>query len=122
MAAKREIKTPGVTAEPNQDQQQAQTPDTTQDTSTKDQAEAALGHITGGDDQSTGEVGSQDHGPTETLDLTPPEWIVQILEGQARLEQKLDAILSQSPNAPATPKAKGRFKLVEGKGHVWTED
>lgn len=121
MAAKREIKTPGVTAEPIQEEQ-AQTPDTTQDTSTKDQAEAALGHITGGDDQSTGEVGSQDHGPTETLDLTPPEWIVQILEGQARLEQKLDAILSQSPNAPATPKAKGRFKLVEGKGHVWTEE
>lgn len=120
MAAKREIKTPGVTAEQNQEQQ-AQTPDANQDTSTKDQAEAALGHITGGDDQGAGEVGSQDHGPTETLDLTPPEWIVQILEGQARLEQKLNAILSQS-NAGSVPKPKGRFKLVEGKGHVWTED
>ncbi|HBI8966090.1 TPA: hypothetical protein JI402_RS03430 [Acinetobacter baumannii] len=119
MAAKREIKTPGVTAETNQEQQ-AQTPDTTQDTSTKDQADAALGHITGGDDQGAGEVGSQDHGPTETLDLTPPEWIVQILEGQARLEQKLNAILSQS-NAGSVPKPKGRFKLVDGKGHVWVE-
>ncbi|WP_290008103.1 hypothetical protein [Acinetobacter pittii] len=56
MAAKREIKTPGVTAEQNQEQQ-AQTPDTTQDTSTKDQAEAALAHITNGDDQNTGETG-----------------------------------------------------------------
>ncbi|WP_151859488.1 hypothetical protein [Acinetobacter nosocomialis] len=56
MAAKREIKTPGVTAEQNQEQQ-AQTPDTTQDTSTKDQAEAALAHITKGDDQNTGETG-----------------------------------------------------------------
>ncbi|EPF6219505.1 hypothetical protein LNJ60_004071 [Acinetobacter baumannii] len=119
MAAKREIKTPGVTAEPNQEQQ-AQTPDTNQDTSTKDQAEAALGHITNGEDQSTGEVGSQDHGPTETLDLTPPEWVALILEGQARLEQKLDAILSQS-NVGAVPKPKGRFKLVDGKGHVWVE-
>lgn len=119
-ANKREIKTPGVTAEPNQEQQ-AQTPDANQDTSTKDQADAALGHITSGDDQSTGEAGSEDQDATETLDLTPPEWIAQILEGQARLEQKLDAILSQSPNAPAAPKAKGRFQLVEGKGHVWVE-
>lgn len=56
MAAKREIQTPGVTATQNQEQQ-AQTPDTNQDTSTKDQADAALDHITGGDDQSTGETG-----------------------------------------------------------------
>ncbi|MCA4383386.1 hypothetical protein G3N09_17250 [Acinetobacter baumannii] len=56
MAAKREIQTPGVTATQNQEQQ-AQTPDTNQDTSTKDQADAALGHITGGDDQNTGETG-----------------------------------------------------------------
>lgn len=121
MAGKREIKTPGVTAEQNQEQE-AQTTDTNQDTSTKDQAEAALDHINNGDDQGAGEVGSQEHGPTETLDLTPPEWIAQILEGQARLEQKLNAILSQSPNAPVTPKAKGRFKLVKGEGHVWTEE
>ncbi|MDG9779438.1 hypothetical protein N7565_18625 [Acinetobacter baumannii] len=120
MAAKREIKTPGVTAEQNQEEQKVVAPEPEQDTSTKDQAEAALGHITGGDDQGAGEVGSQDHGPTETLDLTPPEWIVQILEGQARLEQKLNAILSQS-NAGSVPKPKGRFKLVDGKGHVWVE-
>lgn len=111
MAAKREIKTPGVTAEQNQDQQQAQTPDTTQDTSTKDQAEAALSEILSGPQDS--------EGPTQT-DI--PDWASAILQGQTRLEQKLDAILSQSPNAPDTPKAKGRFKLVEGKGHVWTED
>ncbi len=49
-ANKREIKTPGVTAEPNQEQQ-AQTPDTNQDTSTKDQADAALDHITGGESE-----------------------------------------------------------------------
>ncbi|MDC5478916.1 hypothetical protein OHW97_01880 [Acinetobacter baumannii] len=109
MAAKREIKTPGVTAEPNQEQQ-AQTPDTTQDTSTKDQAEAALSEILSGPQDS--EV------PAQT-DI--PDWASAILEGQIRLEQKLDAILSQSPNAPATPKPKGRFKLVEGKGHVWVE-
>ncbi|MDN8150332.1 hypothetical protein QZK05_02055 [Acinetobacter baumannii] len=111
MAAKREIKTPGVTAEPNQDQQQAQTPDTTQDTSTKDQAEAALSEIL---------FGPQDSERSTQTDI--PDWASAILQGQTRLEQKLDAILSQSPNAPATPKAKGRFKLVEGKGHVWTED
>ena len=109
MAAKREIKTPGVTAEPNQEQQ-AQTPDTNQDTSTKYQAEAALSEILSGHQDS--EV------PTQT-DI--PDWASAILEGQARLERKLDAILSQSPNAPATPKTKGRFKLVEGKGHVWVE-
>ncbi|MFW1783290.1 hypothetical protein ACG9XL_02645 [Acinetobacter nosocomialis] len=56
MAAKREIQTPGVTATQNQEQQ-AQTPDANQDTSTKDQADAALDHITGGDDQSIGETG-----------------------------------------------------------------
>lgn len=110
MAAKREIKTPGVTAEQNQDQQQAQTPDTTQDTSTKDQAEAALSEIL-----------SAPHEAIIPAQEGAPEWITAILEGQARLEQKLDAILSQSPNAPATPKAKGRFKLVDGKGHVWVE-
>ncbi|HDV0638791.1 TPA: hypothetical protein RHI40_002646 [Acinetobacter baumannii] len=110
MAAKREIKTPGVTAEPIQEQQ-AQTPDTNQDTSTKDQAEAALSEILSG--------------PQDPEVPTPPdipEWATAIVENQTRIEQKLDAILSQSPNAPATPKTKGRFKLVEGKGHVWTEE
>lgn len=110
MAAKREIKTPGVTAEQNQEQQ-AQTPDANQDTSTKDQAEAALSEILSG--------------PQDPEVPTPPdipEWATAIVENQTRIEQKLDAILSQSPNAPATPKTKGRFKLVEGKGHVWTEE
>ncbi|HFG7032450.1 hypothetical protein [Acinetobacter baumannii] len=110
MAAKREIKTPGVTAGPNQEQQ-APTPEVNQDTSTQDQAEAALSEILSGPQDS--------EGPTQT-DI--PDWASAIVESQARIEQKLDAILSQSPNAPATPKAKGRFKLVEGKGHVWTED
>lgn len=55
MAAKREIKTPGVTATQNQEQQ-AQTPDANQDTSTKDQADAALAHITNGA-ESEGETG-----------------------------------------------------------------
>ncbi|OTT95196.1 hypothetical protein [Acinetobacter baumannii] len=107
-ANKREIKTPGVTAEQNQEQQ-AQTPDTTQDTSTKDQAEAALSGILSGPQDS--------EGPTQT-DI--PEWASAILQGQARLEQKLNAILSQS-NAGSVPKPKGRFKLVDGKGHVWVE-
>lgn len=108
MAGKREIKTPGVTAETNQEQQ-AQTPDTTQDTSTKDQAEAALSEILSAPQDS--------EGPTQT-DI--PDWASAILEGQARLEQKLNAILSQS-NAGSVPKPKGRFKLVDGKGHVWVE-
>ncbi|MGQ0692603.1 hypothetical protein ACT4WE_11895 [Acinetobacter baumannii] len=109
MAAKREIKTPGVTAEPNQEEQ-AQTPDTNQDTSTKDQADAALSEIL-----------SAPHKAIIPAQEDTPEWVAVILEGQTRLEQKLDAILSQSPNAPAVPKPKGRFKLVEGKGHVWVE-
>ncbi|WP_171961708.1 hypothetical protein [Acinetobacter baumannii] len=109
MAGKREIKTPGVTAEQNQEQE-AQTPDTTQDTSTKDQAEAALSEILSGP-----------HKAIIPAQEDAPEWVTAILEGQTRLEQKLDAILSQS-NAGSVPKPKGRFKLVEGKGHVWTED
>lgn len=108
MAAKREIKTPGVTAEQNQEQE-AQTPDATQDTSTKDQAEAALSEIL-----------SAPHEAIIPAQEDAPEWVTAILEGQARLEQKLDAILSQS-NAGTVPKPKGRFKLVDGKGHVWVE-
>lgn len=108
MAAKREIKTPGVTAEQNQEQE-AQTPDTNQDTSTKDQAEAALSEIL-----------SAPHEAIIPAQEDAPEWVAAILEGQARLEQKLDAILSQS-NAGVVPKPKGRFKLVDGKGHVWVE-
>lgn len=111
MAAKREIKTPGVTAETNQEEQKVVAPEPEQDTSTKDQAEAALSEILSG--------------PQDPEVPTPPdipEWATAIVENQTRIEQKLDAILSQSPNAPATPKTKGRFKLVEGKGHVWTEE
>ncbi|MEI1678938.1 hypothetical protein V8P80_14680 [Acinetobacter baumannii] len=111
MAAKREIKTPGVTAEPIQEEQKVVAPEPEQDTSTKDQAEAALSEIL-----------SAPHEAIIPAQEGAPEWITAILEGQARLEQKLDAILSQSPNAPPVPKPKGRFKLVEGKGHVWTED
>ncbi len=111
MAAKREIKTPGVTAEPNQEEQKVVAPEPEQDTSTKDQAEAALSEILSGHQDS--EV------PTQT-DI--PDWASAILEGQARLERKLDELLSQSPNAPAATKTKGRFKLVEDKGHVWMEE
>ncbi|ENQ5875811.1 hypothetical protein ACEPKG_003878 [Acinetobacter baumannii] len=118
MAGKREIKTPGVTATQNEEQE-AQTPEVNQDTSTKDQAEAALDHITKDADNS--DIKYSDQNP-EGYVPEVPEWATAILEKQARLEQKLDAILSQSPNAPTAPKAKGRFKLVEGKGHVWTEE
>lgn len=118
MAAKREIKTPGVTAEPTQEEQKVVAPEPEQDTSTKDQAEAALAHIAKDTDTSDIKYSEQNQ---EGYVPEVPEWATAILEGQARLEQKLDAILSQSPNAPATPKAKGRFKLVEGKGHVWVE-
>ncbi|EHU2109398.1 hypothetical protein ACMATZ_000751 [Acinetobacter baumannii] len=109
MAAKREIKTPGVTAEQNQEEQKVVAPEPEQDTSTKDQAEAALSEILSGPQDS--------EGPTQT-DI--PDWASAIVENQARIEQKLDAILSQS-NAGSVPKPKGRFKLVDGKGHVWVE-
>ncbi|MFW6557560.1 hypothetical protein [Acinetobacter baumannii] len=109
MAAKREIKTPGVTAEQNQEEQKVVAPEPEQDTSTKDQAEAALSEILSGPQDS--------EGSTQT-DI--PDWASAILQGQTRLEQKLDAILSQS-NAGVVPKPKGRFKLVDGKGHVWVE-
>ncbi|MDC4730789.1 hypothetical protein NQ785_08500 [Acinetobacter baumannii] len=109
MAAKREIKTPGVTAEPNQEEQKVVSPEPEQDTSTKDQADAALSEILSGPQDS--------EGPTQT-DI--PDWASAILQGQTRLEQKLNAILSQS-NAGSVPKPKGRFKLVDGKGHVWVE-
>ncbi|MDC5415076.1 hypothetical protein NRA32_05530 [Acinetobacter baumannii] len=107
-ANKREIKTPGVTAEPNQEQQ-AQTPDTNQDTSTKDQADTALSEILSGP-----------HDPEVPTPPDIPDWATAIVENQVRIEKKLDAILSQS-NAGAVPKPKGRFKLVDGKGHVWVE-
>lgn len=109
MAAKREIKTPGVTAEQNQEEQKVVAPEPEQDTSTKGQAEAALSEIL-----------SAPHEAIIPAQEDAPEWVAAILEGQARLEQKLDAILSQS-NAGTVPKPKGRFKLVDGKGHVWVE-
>lgn len=116
MAAKREIKTPGVTAEQNQEQE-AQTPDANQDTSTKGQADAALDHITKDADNSDIKYSDQNQ---ESYVPDIPEWATAILEGQARLERKLDGILSRS-DAGAVPKPKGRFKLVDGKGHVWVE-
>lgn len=106
MAAKREIKTPGVTAEPNQDQQQAQTPDTTQDTSTKDQAEAALGHITGGDDQSTGETG-----PSQE------ELLRQELEQmRAQLDELKKSTQPEAPNAAGVAQPKKRIPVLTEKG------
>ncbi|HHP0315854.1 hypothetical protein MSG76_09170 [Acinetobacter baumannii] len=105
MAAKREIKTPGVTAEPNQEQQ-AQTPDTTQDTSTKDQADAALGHITGGDDQNTGETG-----PTQE------ELLRQELEQmRAQLAELKKSTQPEAPSAAGAAQPKKRISVLTEKG------
>jgi hypothetical protein len=117
MAGKRQIQTPGVTVEQNQEQQ-AETPDVNQDTSTKEQADAALEHITKTDEKP--DIQNAEHEGSYIPQL--PDWVSQILENQERIEQKLDAVLSQSsPEAPKA-KAKGRFKMVEGKGHVWVEE
>lgn len=118
MAGKRQIQTPGVTAEQNQDQQQAETPDVNQDTSTKEQADAALEHITKTDEKP--DIQNAEHAGSYIPQL--PDWVSQILENQERIEQKLDAVLSQSATEAPKAKAKGRFKMVEGKGHVWVEE
>lgn len=104
MAAKREIKTPGVTAEPNQEQQ-AQTPDTNQDTSTKDQADAALEHITG-DDQNTGETG-----PSQE------ELLRQELEQmRAQLDELKKSTQPEAPNAAGAVQPKKRIPVLTEKG------
>ncbi|MDC5356678.1 hypothetical protein NRA39_00590 [Acinetobacter baumannii] len=104
MAAKREIKTPGVTAEPNQEQQ-AQTPDTNQDTSTKDQADAALEHITG-DDQNTGETG-----PSQE------ELLRQELEQmRAQLAELKKSTQPEAPSAAGVAQPKKRVPVLTEKG------
>ncbi|WP_034129339.1 hypothetical protein [Acinetobacter baumannii] len=106
MAAKREIKTPGVTAEQNQDQQQAQTPETNQDTSTKDQADAALGHITGGDDQGVGETG-----PSQE------ELLRQELEQmRAQLDELKKSTQTEAPSAAGAAQPKKRIPVLTEKG------
>ncbi|MFP0401304.1 hypothetical protein [Acinetobacter nosocomialis] len=105
MAAKREIQTPGVTATQNQEQQ-AQTPDTNQDTSTKDQADAALDHITGGDDQSTGEAG-----PTQE------ELLRQELEQmRAQLDELKKSTQPEIKNASGETQSKKRVPVLTDKG------
>lgn len=105
MAAKREIKTPGVTAEQNQEQE-AQAPDTTQATSTKDQADAGLGHITGGDDQNTGETG-----PTQE------ELLRQELEQmRAQLEELKKSTQPEAPSTAGAEQPKKRISVLTEKG------
>ncbi|MFX9719750.1 hypothetical protein ABTO99_06245 [Acinetobacter baumannii] len=105
MAAKREIKTPGVTAGPNQEQQ-AQTPDANQDTSTKDQADAALDHITGGDDQSTGETG-----PSQE------ELLRQELEQmRAQIAELKKSTQLEAPSAAGAAQPKKRIPVLTEKG------
>lgn len=104
-ANKREIKTPGVTAEPNQEQQ-AQTPDANQDTLTKDQADAALGHITGGDDQSTGETG-----PSQE------ELLRQELEQmRAQIAELKKSTQLEAPSAAGAEQPKKRISVLTEKG------
>ncbi|EHU1965793.1 hypothetical protein [Acinetobacter baumannii] len=105
MAAKREIKTPGVTATQNQEQQ-AQTPDTNQDTSTKDQADAALDHITGGDDQSTGEAG-----PTQEELLRQ-----ELAEMRAQMEELKKSTQPEATSAAGAAQPKKRIPVLTEKG------
>lgn len=110
MAAKREIKTPGVTAEQNQEQQ-AQTPDTTQDTSTKDQADAALEHITGGDDQNTGETG-----PTQEELLRQ-----ELAEMRAQMAELKKSTQPEMKNASGEVQPKKRVPVLTEKGWATKE-
>ncbi|HAV5289355.1 hypothetical protein KWF57_18555 [Acinetobacter baumannii] len=105
MAAKREIKTPGVTAEQNQDQQQAQTPETNQDTSTKDQADAALEHITG-DDQNTGETG-----PSQEELLRQ-----ELAEMRAQMAELKKSTQPEAPSAAGAAQPKKRIPVLTEKG------
>jgi len=84
--AARKVNTPGAT-------EKAPAADTTAQQTTAEQVEAALEHITGNDpspeapqDQSTNETSSLGA-------LVEDERFDQILEGQKRIEKKLDALL-----------------------------
>lgn len=84
--AARKVNTPGAT-------EKAPAADTTALPTTAEQAEAALEHITGQDAE------SQDQSTNETSSLgTPVESVEdpridQILQNQARIEKKLDALM-----------------------------
>lgn len=104
-AKKREIKTPGVTAEPNQEQQ-AQTPETNQDTSTKDQADAALEHITGGDDQNTGETG-----PSQEELLRQ-----ELAQMRAQIAELKKSTQPEAPSAAGAAQPKKRIPVLTEKG------
>ncbi|HAV5699772.1 TPA: hypothetical protein JI136_12285 [Acinetobacter baumannii] len=106
MAAKREIKTPGVTAETNQEEQKVVAPEPEQDTSTKDQAEAALGHITGGDDQNTGETG-----PTQEELLRQ-----ELAEMRAQMAELKKSTQQEAPSAAGAAQPKKRVSVLTEKG------
>lgn len=105
MAAKREIQTPGVTATQNQEQQ-AQTPDTNQVTSTKDQADAALDHIAAGDDQSTGETA-----PSQE-ELLRQELVVM----RAQMEELKKSTQPEMKSANGGTQPKKRIPVLTDKG------
>lgn len=54
-----------------------------------------------------------DSGATE--ESFAPDWVVQVLKSQARIEEKLDALAEQ---AGVKVKNKKRLKFVEGQGYV----
>ncbi|HDI2987538.1 TPA: hypothetical protein PL262_002461, partial [Acinetobacter baumannii] len=95
----------GVTAEQNQDQQQAQTPETNQDTSTKDQADAALEHITG-DDQNTGETG-----PSQEELLRQ-----ELAEMRAQMAELKKSTQPEAPSAAGAAQPKKRIPVLTEKG------
>lgn len=84
--AARKVNTPGAT-------EKAPAADTTAQQTTAEQAEAALEHITGNDPEPEA---PQDQPTNETSSLgalVEDERLDQILEGQKRIEKKLDALL-----------------------------
>lgn len=84
--AARKVSTPGAT-------EKAPAADTTAQQTTAEQAEAALEHITGNDPEPEA---PQDQSTNETSSLgalVEDERLDQILEGQKRIEKKLDALL-----------------------------
>lgn len=84
--AARKVNTPGAT-------EKAPAADTTAQQTTAEQAEAALEHITGNDPEPEA---PQDQSTNETSSLgalVEDDRLDQILEGQKRIEKKLDALL-----------------------------
>lgn len=104
-ANKREIKTPGVTAEPIQEEQKVVAPEPEQDTSTKDQADAALEHITG-DDQNTGETG-----PSQEELLRQ-----ELAQMRAQLAELKKSTQPEAPSAAGAVQPKKRIPVLTEKG------